>query len=47
MLKKYCQVVPIEYNECPNVFKEKFNFEAVKEISDSFVTAKVNMTWMH
>lgn len=41
ILSKYCEVVDIHFQECKELFKERVNEIAVKELTDSFATAKV------
>lgn len=41
ILERYCQVVDVEFQECPNIFKERVNEKSVQEIMDSFKTARV------
>lgn len=43
ILQKYCQVVDIHYNECKELFKDRVNGKAEKELINSFITAKVEM----
>ena len=41
ILQKYCEVVDIHFQECKELFKDRVNDKAVKELEDSFLTAKV------
>lgn len=37
------KIVPILFNECPNIFKERYNIEAVGELCTMFKMAKVKL----
>lgn len=41
LIKKYCNLVDILIQECPNIFKERVTNNAEKEIISSFKTANV------
>lgn len=41
LIKKYCSLVDVLIQECPNVFKERVTNNAVNEIINSFKTANV------
>ena len=41
ILQKYCEVVDIHFQECKELFKDRVNEKAVKELQNSFLTAKV------
>jgi hypothetical protein len=45
LLSKYCLVVDIHKGECEELFKDVINEKSIKELKDSFKTARVEMNW--
>lgn len=43
ILEKYCKVVDINYVECKEIFKERVNEKSINELTNSFLTAKVDI----
>lgn len=43
MLQKYCEVVDIHFQECKELFKDRVNEKATKELETSFLTARVSI----
>lgn len=41
LIRKYCNLVDVLIQECPNVFKERVTNNAINEIINSFKTANV------
>lgn len=43
ILKKYCEVVDVNYNECKELFKDRLTEKSAKELVTSFLTARVGI----
>ena len=43
ILSKYCEVVDVNYIECKELFKDRVNEKAVKELTNAFNTCKVGV----
>ena len=43
ILKKYCEVVDVNYNECKELFKDRLTEKSQKELVTSFLTARVGI----
>jgi len=43
ILKDYCEVVDVNYHECKELFKDRVNEHAVKELVSSFLASRVGI----
>ena len=43
ILKKYCEVVDVNHNECKELFKDRLTEQSTKELVTSFLTARVEI----